>query len=430
MATQIEVTREGGRGSAPTARAGRADQASMRRTNMGLILRHLRDHGGQSRARVASQTGLSKATMSSLIGDLVDRGLVTEGELERGGSVGRPGLALHLDGHHVAGIGLEINVDYLSVTALDLTGQVLVEATRPIDTVVLTVAEVVAAVADLLTTTMKSLKARGVRPVTIAVAAPGSIDPERGRVMFAPNIGWRDVSLVSDLSRRLGRSAPPVVIENDAKLGAVAEHAEVLAAGINDLVYLTGDVGVGGGIIVEGRVLRGASGFAGEVGHIPLDPAMRRCACGRRGCWETMVGLAAFMRLAADPGDPVLDPSRPLEERLGEILLRAEQGDRRTLDALAAIAAGLAAGISLLTDVFDPRLIVLGGYFAFFGEHLLGPIRDILRERALTDSVPEVSASTLGLTSAARGGAHLALETVFRDPGAVDPPRGATSRPA
>lgn len=410
-------------------RGGGADQASMRRTNLGLILRHLRDHGGQSRARVATETGLSKATLSSLIADLVERGLVTEGELERGGTVGRPGLTLHVDGRHVAGVGLEINVDFLAITAVDLTGRVLAESTRPLDTASLPLEEVVDVAADLVTRATRSLRARGVRPVAVTVAVPGSIDPAAGRVMFAPNVGWRDVPLVRELSARLGRTAPPVVIENDAKLGAVAEHTLVAASGIDDLVYLTGDVGVGAGIIVEGHVLRGASGFAGEVGHIPLDPAGGPCACGRRGCWETMVGLGAFLRLAADEGDPVRDPRRPLEERLGEVHRRAGDGDPRAVAAVERVGRDLGVGLSVLVDLFDPRLVVLGGWFAYFREALVPPLQATLAARALTDSVPRVTASDLGLAAASRGGAHLALESVFRDPGGIDPPR-ASSRPA
>ncbi|MDQ2755579.1 MAG: ROK family transcriptional regulator [Actinomycetota bacterium] len=400
----------------------RADQASMRRTNTGLILRHLRDHSGQSRARVAAQTGLSKATMSSLISDLVERGLVTEGELDRGGSVGRPGLALHLDGGHVCGIGIEINVDYLSVTALDLRGRVLVEATRPLDTAALSSSAVVDLVADLIVDTTLGLAHRGVHPVSVTVAAPGSIDHAQGRVMFAPNLGWRDLHLVRELTERLGPSAPPVVLENDANLGAVAEHARVLATGVQDLVFLAGDVGVGAGLIVEGRLLRGASGFAGEVGHLPLDPSMSECACGRRGCWEAVVGLAAFLRLAADRGDPLLDPAHRLEDRMAEIRARALAQEPRSSAAVASIAQGLAVGVSLLADVFDPSMVVLGGYFALLGDLLVEPVTRTLRDRALSDSVPTVTASTLGLTSAARGGAHLALDLVFRDPGAVPPP--------
>jgi len=403
----------------------RADQASMRRTNLGLILRHLREHNGQSRAQVAAQTGLSKATMSSLISDLVERGLVTEGELDRGGSVGRPGLALHLDGAHVCGIGLEINVDYLAVTALDLRGRVLVEATRPLDTAALGSAAVVTLVADLILDTTRSLAVRGVHPVSVTVAAPGSIDHDEGRVMFAPNLGWRDLGLLQELTGLLGPSAPPVVLENDATLGAVAEHAQVLATGVHDLVFLAGDVGVGAGIIVEGRVLRGASGFAGEVGHIPLDPTMGECACGRRGCWEMLVGLTAFLRLAADDGDPLLDPAQPLEDRMARVRSRVLAKEPRASAAVEVIGQGLSVGISLLTDIFDPSLVVLGGYFALLGDLLVEPVTQTLRQRALTDSVPRVAASTLGLTSAARGGAHLALDVVFRDPGAVRPPVSA-----
>jgi len=402
--------------------AGRSDQASMRRSNMGLILRHLRDHAGQSRARVAAETGLSKATTSSLIGDLVERGLVTEGELHRAGSVGRPGLALHLDGRHLCGVGLEINVDYLSVNALDLTGAVLVEATRPIDAAALSVDEVLEEVAELLRATMSSLRRRGVRAVAIAVAAPGSIDIDAGQVQFAPNVGWRDVALVKGLGRRLGRAAPPIMLENDAKLGAVAEYAGVSHSGVRDLLYVTGDVGVGGGIITDGRLLRGFSGFAGEIGHLPLDPQPRACACGRMGCWETMVGLAAFLRLVADPGDPVRDTERALEVRLAEIRSRADSGDERTLAAIGTIAEGLGLGVSFLVDILNPRLVILGGYFAYLADRLVGPVTDYLAERRMSSEAEcAVTGSTLGLTSAARGGAHLALDTVFRDPVSVGP---------
>ncbi|MDQ6715769.1 MAG: ROK family protein [Actinomycetota bacterium] len=389
----------------------------MRRSNMGLILRHLRDHEGQSRARVAAETGLSKATTSSLIGDLVDRRLVTEGELHRAGSVGRPGLALHLDGRHLCGIGVEINVDYLSVTALDLTREVVLESTRPIDAAGLSVEEVLTEVTGFVQSSLRSLRARGVRPVTLVVAAPGSIDIETGTVLFAPNIGWRDVELVKGLRRGLGRNAPPVLLENDAKLGALAEFAEVSHTGVRDLLYIAGDVGVGGGIIADGQLVRGFSGFAGEIGHIPLDPQGRACACGRRGCWELLVGLASFLDLVAEPADPVRDTARPLEERLAEIIVRADDGDARVMAAVEAVATGLGVGVSLLADVLNPRQVILGGYFGYLADYLVGPVTAYVSDRLVSpDAACAVSGSTLGLASAARGGAHLALETVFRDP--------------
>jgi predicted NBD/HSP70 family sugar kinase len=399
----------------------RTDAAAMRRANTGLILRHLRDRGGRSRAQLAAETGLSKATMSTLIADVVERGLVVEGPPDRAGAVGRPGMTVSLDGRGVCGIGVEINVDYLSLIAVDLSGHTLRESTRPIDAAHLPVADVIARVAELLVEALASLSATGARCVAITVAAPGFTDSDTGVVRLATNLGWHDVALVHELERALGHGVPPISAHHDAQLGAVAELAQRAGRGVQDLLYLSGDVGVGAGIISAGQILRGAQGSAGEVGHLPLDPARRQCACGRRGCWETMVGLAAFLRLAADESDPVRNPGRPLEDRLRELHRRAEAGDERTLSALAAVAEGLGAGVSILVDILNPALVVLGGYFAWFEDQLVAPVAELVVERRLntTTDVCRVVGSTLGLTSAARGGAHYSIDRVFQDPSVV-----------
>jgi predicted NBD/HSP70 family sugar kinase len=390
----------------------------MRRSNTGLILRHLRDHGGRSRATLATETGLAKSTMTTLISDLVAWGLVREGEPERGGAPGRPGMVVTLDGRGVCGVGVEINVDYLCLVAVDLAGTVIRESTTPIDAAGMPAAQTIARVGEVLVEALASLGSSGTRTLGVTIAAPGFTDKETGVVRLAPNLGWRDVALADEVARLLGDDGPPVRAENDAKLGAVAEQAQLAGSGVDDLLYITGDVGVGGGIITGGRLLRGADGFAGEIGHMPLDPAMRQCACGRRGCWETMVGLAPFLRLAADEDDPVRRADRPLEERLRELRRRSDDGDERTRGALAQIAGGLGTGVSILADVLNPRRIVLGGYFAWFPDELVAPVADLVLARRLNAEaqVPAVVGSRLGLTSAARGGAHHSLEAVFSDP--------------
>jgi predicted NBD/HSP70 family sugar kinase len=361
--------------------------------------------------------------MSTLIADLVERGLVVEGQPDRAGAVGRPGLTVSLDGRRVCGLGVEINVDYLSLVAVDLSGAAIRDSTRPIDAAHLPVEEVITRVAGLLAEALASLRGAAIQCVAITVAAPGFTDSDTGVVRRAPNLGWREVALVDELRRLLGPEAPAITAQNDAKLGAVAEHARLTGSGIDDLLYISGDVGVGGGIISAGSILRGAQGFAGEIGHMPLDPALRQCACGRRGCWETMVGLAAFLRLAADDSDTVHDPGLPLDDRLRELRRRAVAGDERTLSALATIAGGLGAGVSILVDVLNPRVVVLGGYFAWFEEQLVEPVAQLVVERRLntTAEVCRVVGSTLGLTSAARGGAHYSLDMVFQDPSVVAP---------
>ncbi|MDO5535481.1 MAG: ROK family transcriptional regulator [Propionibacteriaceae bacterium] len=400
----------------------RVAQAQMRSANMGLLLRHLRTQGVRSRAQLATETGLSKATISSLIADLSERGLVREGEVIRGGSVGRPGQAVALDGAHVAGIGLELSVDYAALTALTLDGTVVRESVTPLDAVRLDIPTVLDRTASILERTLLSLADSGTQVVGLTVAPPGIIDYDTGTIRFAPNLGWRSVPLVEELGRRLGPAAPPIRLENDAKLAAVAEYDHVGKEGIEDLLYLSGEVGVGAGIIAGGRLVRGYSGFSGEVGHLPLDPSDTPCNCGRSGCWETIVGLTPFLTLATAADDDLRHPGRALEDRLETLVERARAGDARTLEALATIAARLAVGLGILVDVLNPRMVILGGYYAYFGDHLLPPLQAALAARRLDEgSSVELRTSRLGFISTARGGALLALEDVFSDPTQMAP---------
>ena len=408
-------------GSGHFGGGGRADQASTRRRNLGLIMRHLRDNGGSYRAQIAAETGLSKATASTLIADLVARGLVSEGEISARGAVGRPGLTVTLDSQGVCGIGIEVNADYLCVVVAGLSGEVIEYLTEAIEVPPDAPEEVADRMGRLLNRVLDDCRAAGRRPAGVTIAAPGVIDPRTGSVRLAPNLGWRDVPLTALVDKRLGGQLP-VLIENDAKLGALAEHARVARDGVHDLLYITGDIGVGGGIISGGALLRGADGFAGEIGHMPLDPQQRQCNCGRRGCWEKAIGLPTFLELAADADDPVRDARRPLEDRLTELRGRADEGDTRTTAAIGQIAQLLGTGVSIVVDVLNPQLVVLGGYFAWFGASIVEPVTVILESRRIGQLANPVAVaiSDSGLAAAARGGAHLALGSVFDDPTLVD----------
>ncbi|MEY9847391.1 putative NBD/HSP70 family sugar kinase [Streptacidiphilus sp. BW17] len=400
-----------------------SDRASIRRTNLGLVLRLLRDSGPRSRARIAADTGLPRPTVTNLIAELVELGLVEEGESERDGSVGRPGLSVAIDGRSICGVGLEINVDYLAAVALTLRGDVAFERRIAVDVRAAGAEAVLDAAAALIREADAAVRAQNARIVGAALAAPGNVDITTGTVAFASNIDWRGIPALDALRARLGPGAPPLRLENDAKLGAIAEYLVAAASDIHDLIYVTGETGVGGGIITGGQLMRGARGFAGEIGHMPLTPGPEGlpCPCGRRGCWETMVGLGALLRHAADPDDPVHDPSLDVESRLADLRARADGGDERTLAALTRIAQDLSVGLALLVDILNPRAVVLGGYFAVFAEHLLGPVREGVAQRVMAaDSGGcEVLPSTLGFTAPARGGAFLALDAVYQDPSAV-----------
>lgn len=384
---------------------------------MSLVLRSLRSAGPRSRARLADETGLSKGTTSTLIADLGELGLVREDERERTGTVGRPGTTIALDGSRIYGIGMEINVDYLALTAVDLRGRTAHNAVVALDITATPISTVLDQIAELLDTAIRRLRARDGLVVGIGIGAPGIVDLESGAVRFAPNLGWRGVAVAREITTRLGAGTPPIRMENDSKLGAVAEFSMRENQDIEDLLYLSADVGVGAGIVAGGHLMRGWSGFSGEVGHLPLGNSAAVCPCGRTGCWELSVGLNAFLSLAADSDDVVHDRSIPLEDRLRTLRRRADSGDTRTLDALASIAATLSTGLSVLIDVLNPRMIVLGGYFPPFSDFLLAPITAALEKRRMDlGSSAILVGSKLGLTSAARGGAQLVLEDVFDDP--------------
>jgi predicted NBD/HSP70 family sugar kinase len=409
---------------------GRADHGDVRRANLALVLRELRA-GPRTRTRLAADTTLTKATVSSLVTELAGRGLARSREPTRAGGVGRPGQRVELVGARVIGIGLELNVDYLAAVALDLAGQVKATVRKTFDVPADlddTVAAAVSLVGDLAG---DAVAADGVL-AGVGVAAPGLIDLATGVVRVAPNLEWRDVPLLDLLRDRLGGGLEPrpgwpdlaLSVDNEANLATLAEFAAARDTESRDLVCITGGVGVGGGIVVDGRVVRGHAGFAGEVGHLAVAADGEQCGCGRRGCWETLCGLGTLLRLAADPGDPVHDHDTDLDERLGVLLRRAHAGDRRTLRALDQVGRALGHGASMLVNLVNPSVLVLGGYFVRLGDYLVPAVEAELASRVVAPDSGgcRVELSRLGLAAAATGAAYAALQPVLDDPTVVPVP--------
>lgn len=397
-----------------------ADQLAVRRHNLSLVLTHLRAVGPRSRAKVAAETGLNKATVSSLVAELVERGLVAEGETERG-AVGRPSQQIDLDGTNFFTLGTEINVDYIAALAMNVRGEVIAERRVPLDTAHLGVQPVLRRLSRLTTTLVDPLAAGGGRLVGLTVAVPGLIERATGTLLRAPNLNWAGVPVVAEMQRLLERPPYPVLVDNEANLAARAEMEAASGVAVGNLLLLTGAAGVGGGIIADGQPVRGGQGLAGEVGHMQLDPDGALCGCGRRGCWETVVGLNALLVAAADEGDPVRDPSLDVVQRLEALRGRAEAGDRRTLLALAHTGSWLCSGAGVLVNLFNPDVLVLGGYFAVLGPWLAEPLAQCLPERVFAPAAGgcRVELSTLGFSAAVRGGALEALARLFEQPTGV-----------
>jgi predicted NBD/HSP70 family sugar kinase len=400
-----------------SAPSGLANQRAVRRHNLGVVLRHLSEHGPRSRATIALETGLNKTTVSSLVTELIGLDLVVERGLEQRGTVGRPGQVVELSGEGVVALGLEINVDYLAVRALDLTGAERHRGLDVEDNRRLSVAEVLDRLAAHARTALDAVQAEGLRPVGATVALPGLVDAASGALLVAPNLGWNDVAVVDELRERLSVPGFPLAADNEANLAALAELWEGTARGFTDVLYVSGEIGVGGGIVLGGELFRGAQGFGGEFGHMTLDPGGKPCACGSRGCLETVAGLEALLELAG------LDPSSATTtagsgEPVAALASRARAGDENALAALREGGRWLGIAIASAANLLNFQAVVLGGFFGQLSTWLAAPIARELEVHVLASewAVPRVLPSTLGPEAAVRGAAAQSLRRVLADP--------------
>ncbi|MFF7140542.1 ROK family protein [Streptomyces nodosus] len=378
-------------------------QQGMRRRNLARVMHTVSAEGPLSRAAVAARIGLTRAAVSTLVDELIRAGLLEELGPERPGRVGRPGSALAVSGRGPAGIGAEIGVDHLAVYAVDLRGAVRARAVRQGTNRGRPPRPVLAELTALVEQVVARAEREGLRPTGLAVAVPGLVARDARTVVRAPNLDWHDLDLGPLLPTGL-----PLTVDNEANFGSLAE----LWLGENtprDFLHVSAEIGIGGAVVVDGRLLRGTRGFAGELGHVPVRPEGPRCACGGRGCLEQYAGEEAVLRAAG------LTPGEDHVELLAE---RAAQGDRDVRRALRG--AGTALGIALTgaVNLLDPETVVLGGALAALAPWLLPSLE---RELARRTAGPPcaVAVSRLGSEGPLLGAAHSVVRAVLDDPATV-----------
>jgi predicted NBD/HSP70 family sugar kinase len=390
------------------------DQRTIRRANLSTVLRHVASDGPRSRATIALETGLNKTTVSSLVAELMAADLLVEtGEDEQPGAVGRPARTLRLNGEAIAAVGLEVNVDYLAVCVTDLSGRVLQRERVDTANAGSRPAPVLTRLARLGRRAIAAAEAGGSRVVGAALGLPGLVDLAGSTLVLAPNLGWRNVRAADELGRRLERPGLAVAIDNEANLAALAEHWEGAARDLRTFLCVTGDVGIGAGVLVGGELFRGMHGFGGELGHVMVEPGGDRCACGSRGCLETVAGQAAVLRRAGVAVDGA--PAGPATR---ELLARVQAGDGRALGALAEAGRALGVALAAAVNLLDPEAVLLGGYLTPFAPWLAEPVRTELSRHVLAagHNGCEVRPAELADEAAARGAAASVLRAVLADP--------------
>jgi predicted NBD/HSP70 family sugar kinase len=410
-------TAPGGRGACLYCAAMQppANQRAVRRHNLGVVLRHVVEQGPRSRATIAQETGLNKSTVSSLVTELIELGLLAERGAHRTGSVGRPGLVVEVAGTGAAGVGLEVNVDYLAVRVTDIAGAERHRSLEAADNRGREPGEVLDRLTALARVALEDLDEQGVTPIGITVALPGLVDAGTGMLLVAPNLHWEDLPVAEDLGRRLADARLPLTADNEANLAALAELREGAGRGLQSFVHVSGEVGIGAGVVLGGELFRGAHGFGGEFGHLTVDPDGPRCACGARGCLETRTGLEALLAAAGTTNGGTAG------ESVARLAAAAESGDETALGALREGGRWLGIGLASAANLLDPQAFVLGGFLAQLAPHMTEAAESELRDRMLGSGRgrPQVLASPLGPEAASRGAALLALRRVLADPGVL-----------
>ena len=391
------------------SRAPAARPDAIRRHNLSLLLGEVHRHGELTRAELTRRLRLSRSTIGALVADLADAGLLEERVPTGGERAGRPS---HLVGPRPNGpyaIAVDIDIAHVTTAAVGIGGAVLarhVVHTDPAPSPPKAVARQVVAALESL----RGQVPAGSWPVGIGVSVPGSVARSGGTVEFAPNLDWRH----ERFGEILAAAAPaglPIHVGNDANLAVLAEHLRGNARDTDDVIYLIGRIGVGAGIVVNGRLLGGHDGFAGEVGHNVVDPSGPQCHCGKRGCVETYIGDNALLELAGRRQDPNGDP-------VNGVFAAAAAGDQVALKAVRTVADALGRAIASLVNVLNPQRVVLGGSLAHVYDLAAADITQSMQHHVFTSSqkTVELCPSAFEEDASLRGAAELAFASLLEDP--------------
>ncbi len=382
---------------------------TLRRLNRLRVIHALRDEGLISRAEIARRTGLSRSTVSSLVSELQADGLVVERSepaAAHGDQGGRPPILLSFDASAGVAVGIDFDHHHVRVAVSDLSSRILAEREQGLDTDHLA-HEGLDAAAELVDQVLTEAGVESARVIGAGMCLPGPIHRPTGVVGSTAILpGWVGVAAADEMRRRLEL---PILVDNDANLAALAEAAFGSGRDAKDLIYLMISSGIGAGLVLNGRLYRGAEGLAGELGHVLVDADGPVCRCGNRGCLETVAGTDALAELLRRSHGDGLD---------GRAIVRlARDGDLGARRVIADAGRAIGKAAATLVNVLNPELLIVGGDLSDAGELLLDGVRESLQRSALPTAVQAatVVAGSLGDRAEVLGAIALVLSEADRD---------------
>jgi glucokinase-like ROK family protein len=377
---------------------------SLRELNRGRVIDALRERGTASRAEIARATGLSRSTVSSIVADLMEAGLVSEpGEatgVAFGAHGGRPPVLLSLDKSAGLAVGVDFGHTHLRVAVSDLSHEILAESWRELD-VDHSAEEGLDAAAELVDKVLREAEVDRKGVLGVGMGVPGPINRATGAVGSSSILpGWVGVDAATEMERRLGLR---VHVENDANLGALAEFVWGSGKGHSNVVYIKLSSGVGAGLLFAGRLHQGAGGTAGEIGHTPAQHGTAICRCGSRGCLETVASARAIAeQLGVSRGEPVSTK---------ELLELTANGDPAASRLIGEAGREIGVALAGLVNLINPDCVIIGGDLSAAGELVTAPVLESIRRYAIASAAEEVSvvAGVLGERAELQGALALVL---------------------
>jgi len=369
------------------------DRGDIRRLNAVSVLNQLRMKGPLSRASIASKLGLTRATVSNIVMELMEATLVSETEYDSG-RPGRPGLLLTLNPDCGSLLALDIDIDRVTLLLTNF-GQVPlareVAELKP-NSSPDTVLEVAA---RLVEKSVQFSKQKRLKCFGICVAWAGLVDREHGQLAYGPTSGWQRVPLKATWEARFGL---PVYVENEAHAGAIGTHHFGSRPNARNIIYLSVGVGLAAGVFVDGVLLRGKQGFAGQVGHTAFSENGITCSCGKQGCWVTEIGAAAVLRKLDAAGVQVPGKLGSGVDWVEMLVAKAEAGDQSVLSVLDGVGAQIGLGLARLVQTFNPSVVIVGGRMADLIEFAEPTIRKVMMDNTLAYMTEplELSVGTTG----------------------------------
>ncbi len=383
---------------------GVASSQTAREINRDVVLRTIHLRQPVSRADLARLTGLQASTVSLIIGQLIEEGWVSPGTLGRLPRGRRPTFVA-LNDNHVA-LAIDLRPGKANLAVIDINGKILRRETiqfSAADTATADVKGTIAIVARAAAPLRAAFKGRFIEGVGVSVS--GRVDQNAHRLVFAPHAPWAEPNLEGDLQKAL---KAPVTMENAANASMFAERWFGKLGDTANMVVVSVAEGIGAGILLDGRLVRGREGMAGEFGHMPFESAGPVCGCGNTGCWETFASNRAGLRYYEELSENKLASFQ-------ELLDLARGGDLRALRSIDKMAASLARGLAILVAGLAPETVIIVGDCTALWSRICPVIESELIAKSFTSRIPRVIPAVDGDAARLRGAAALALyKAMFR----------------